>query len=205
MQSRSWLHAPIEEYLLISVITGNTGQQMVEQFLINLRTSLSELTHGSQQDFENGFAPLHIQWHDSQPSGPGSGGEWIDSDGNAYTIGFLSFHAEAVNALGKVPFADLHLWSEQDSPPGPHPPYPAALDSISDPHEFSTKLETWHDDVHDNTVGSGGEYPDAFSDRAQNIKMAMFWWWHSLINNLFMSWLSNNNIDYDSGIDHEAV
>jgi hypothetical protein len=98
----------------------------------------------------------------------------------------------------------MHIWNESDTPPGPHPQYPGTCDTLSDPSEYSACLESWHNDVHNNTVSAGGEYDDRFSDRAQNIFMPMFWWWHSLIDDMFMSWLSKNGISFDD-LDHVVV
>jgi len=183
----------------------------IELVITELRNYLQSISRGSIINFESAFASKHMKWHVAENrSGIGTF--------NDHPIGFLSFHHEVVSArnrlcekLGATPNP---IWRGENNPPGtpagPYPAYPGTwikrrfgneppLSALSDPHIFSQYFETWHNEVHSNEM-----YPEQFGDPQTNVHMPLFWSWHALIEETFLTWLASKGFTYD-GIDHANV
>lgn len=156
----------------------------IESVLTNLRQELQTISEGTTRQFEEEFAPIHVEWHNSRT---------FDGD----DIGFLSFHHEVVQAHKAMRMKNGEpVESEMRRP---RPPYRRFIDALTDPESFSNAIEDWHNAVHMNRI-----YPEDFMDPALNIFMPLFWQFHTLIDNKFMSWLNNNNTEYDD-VDHTVI
>jgi hypothetical protein len=154
------------------------------------RNFLQSISTGSQIEFESAVADPHAAWHRSRTF-------------KGMPIGFFCFHHDYMAAHdavietngGTAPPA----WVGKNDPPGapdivPYPdtpPYPDTIIQNTDPVQFSTGLEEWHDRVHMNP-----KYPPDFMDPRMNVYMPLFYCWHRLIDDYFMSWCAKN-ISYD--------
>jgi hypothetical protein len=162
----------------------------IEPVLANLRQELQTISEGSTRQFEEEFAPVHVEWHSSDNNlGRGT----FQGD----FIGFISFHHEVV--LAHQAMRTKNGEPVEDEMRRPRPPYRDSIDTITDPENFSNALEGWHNRVHMNPI-----YPEDFMDPAVNIFLPLFWQFHTFIDNKFMAWLNNNNIQYDD-VDHTVV
>lgn len=162
----------------------------IEPVLRNLRDELEAISGGSTRQFEEEFAPIHVEWHDSDNSlGRGT----FEGD----FIGFLSFHHEVVLAHRAVRRNNGEPVEREMR--RPRPPYRRRIDTINGPEGFSDAIEGWHNRVHMNPI-----YPEDFMDPAVNIFLPLFWQFHTFIDNRFMDWLERRNIFFDD-LDHTIV
>ncbi len=157
---------------------------VIESVLTNLRQELQIISGGTTQQFLDEFSPIHVEWHNSRT---------FDGD----DIGFLSFHHEVILAHRDI--LTKNGEPVQGEMRRPRPPYRASIDAMTDPESFSNAIEDWHNSVHMNPI-----YPDDFMDPAVNIYLDIFWQFHTLIDNKFMSWLGTNGVNYDD-VDHTVV
>lgn len=156
----------------------------IEPVITNLRQELRLISGGTTQQFLDQLAPLHVEWHNSR-------------DFNGDPVGFLSFHHEVLTVYTDL----LRRNGEpvQQEMRRPRPAYRRFIDTITAPADFSTAIEDWHNSVHMNPI-----YPDDFMDPARNIYLDLFWQFHTLIENKFMKWLTDNSTAYDD-LDHTLV
>jgi hypothetical protein len=189
-----------------------------ERVIVELRAFLRSISNASVMHFESGFENIHMTWHRNFMY-------------NGKPIGFLSFHHEVVNArnalIRKLGGTPPLPWKGRNNPPGdpplpagPLPRYPGTwiqrslngppprgfgdrnpppLNNISDPRKFSQYIELWHNEVHSNRL-----YDPQFGNPQVNVHMRLFWNWHALMEQLFLGWMRNHNLTYDS-IDHRIV
>jgi hypothetical protein len=160
----------------------------MEAVITDLRATLAAASAGTKKQFLVSFAPIHKKWHMSEMMGP-------HGTFKGAAIGFLSFHHEVISvyrtkyAPSLAPGAMLHA----------APPYPALVDGITDPSQFSIAIEGWHNGVHRNK-----KYGANFADPVKNIYMARFWELHEFIDEKFTAFIKKNGLSYD-GLDHSAV
>ena len=64
------------------------------------------------------------------------------------------------------------------------PSYPSAIDGISDPVDFSDKIEEWHNGVHNSDM--------TLMNPATTIRRPKFWALHGFIEGKFKEWIKNH-------------
>jgi hypothetical protein len=160
----------------------------IEPVVIKLRNKLNSISGTDRNNFLKKFSLIHKKWHHAEMMG-GLG------TFNGSPVGFLSFHHEVISVyMNKF---DQNLTA--GSMAKPSPPYRKLIDSNSDPLQFSHALEGWHGLVHMNP-----KYGPNFGNPTKNIYMPRFWNFHKFIENKFLNWLNNNNIDYND-VDHTLI
>jgi hypothetical protein len=169
----------------------------IEPILTNFRQELQTISGGSTRQFEEAFAPIHGEWHDSNDD-PNVGRGTFQGD----FIGFLSFHHEVV--LAHQAMRTKNGETVEGEITTTNPPYgefddgtSIDIDALTDPQSFSDTIQNWHNGVHHHGTME-------FMDPRRNIFMPLFWQFHTFIENKFMAWLNNNNIVYDD-VDHTMV
>jgi len=179
---------------------------VIEPVFATLRETLQSFEGGTDGEWKTQFGFIHDEWHDpgSRIQVPLPRLEGLPSSHSigtfqGQTVGFLSFHHEAIASLnnvrrsnGMAPYRPLSL--ERIGHPFPNEYY-----QFGDPHIFSFLVESWHNGIHRDP-----RFGPEFLDPAHNVHMDVFWQFHQAVENIFMTYLRNRGLAYED-VNHEVV